>query len=199
MRDGPGVLPTGVCGGGEGGECPLPTRESFCRWCHHTPTMPCPYTHHHAHAPAPPVFALPTCPHLPHPGRNIHALDPYRMPSMVAMQRGSAAAAAVLDAHRAANGVCACVHARLPACVFASVSMNMWATDVLLLGDVGYGCTAARIHSIQPLHPRSSPSAPPPPPCYLPSVHLTSTPRPPSALPPQVEPGLRPWQSTCGA
>ena len=36
-------------------------------------------------------------------GRNIHALDPYRMPSPAAMQRGAAAAQAILDAHAATN------------------------------------------------------------------------------------------------
>jgi cobalamin biosynthesis Mg chelatase CobN len=36
-------------------------------------------------------------------GRNIHALDPYRMPSPAALQRGIAAAQAILDAHTAAN------------------------------------------------------------------------------------------------
>ncbi|KAG2423878.1 hypothetical protein HXX76_014932 [Chlamydomonas incerta] len=36
-------------------------------------------------------------------GRNIHALDPYRMPSPAAMARGSAVAAAILEQHRAAN------------------------------------------------------------------------------------------------
>jgi len=36
-------------------------------------------------------------------GRNIHALDPYRMPSPAALARGTAVADAILDAHRAAN------------------------------------------------------------------------------------------------
>lgn len=36
-------------------------------------------------------------------GRNIHALDPYRMPSTAALQRGTAAAMGILDAHREAN------------------------------------------------------------------------------------------------
>ena len=36
-------------------------------------------------------------------GRNIYALDPYRMPGPSAMIRGTAAAEAILDAHRAAN------------------------------------------------------------------------------------------------
>lgn len=46
------------------------------------------------HAPPPPLPA----------GRNIHALDPYRMPSPAALQRGAAAGEAILEAHRAANG-----------------------------------------------------------------------------------------------
>lgn len=33
-------------------------------------------------------------------GRNIYALDPYRMPSAAAMAKGSALAAAILDQHR---------------------------------------------------------------------------------------------------
>jgi len=37
-------------------------------------------------------------------GRNIYALDPYRMPGPSAMIRGTAAADAILEAHRAANG-----------------------------------------------------------------------------------------------
>jgi magnesium chelatase subunit H len=36
-------------------------------------------------------------------GRNIHALDPYRMPSAAAMARGKEAAEAILKAHREAN------------------------------------------------------------------------------------------------
>eukprot|EP00983_Pelagomonas_calceolata_P025472 800816-Pelagomonas_calceolata.AAC.3 len=38
-----------------------------------------------------------------HEGRNIHALDPYRMPSPAAAARGSQAAQAILDSHTAAN------------------------------------------------------------------------------------------------
>lgn len=37
-------------------------------------------------------------------GRNIHALDPYRMPSPAATARGAQAAQAILDMHLAANG-----------------------------------------------------------------------------------------------
>ena len=36
-------------------------------------------------------------------GRNIHALDPYRMPSAGALERGTAAAEAIISQHRAAN------------------------------------------------------------------------------------------------
>ena len=36
-------------------------------------------------------------------GRNIHALDPYRMPSQAALERGAAAAKGTLKAHRDAN------------------------------------------------------------------------------------------------
>jgi magnesium chelatase subunit H len=37
-------------------------------------------------------------------GRNIHSLDPYRMPSTAALARGQRAAAEILRQHRAANG-----------------------------------------------------------------------------------------------
>ena len=37
-------------------------------------------------------------------GRNIHALDPYRMPSQAALERGSAVARDILDGHRDTNG-----------------------------------------------------------------------------------------------
>lgn len=37
-------------------------------------------------------------------GRNIHALDPYRMPSAAAWERGSAVAANILEQHRAEHG-----------------------------------------------------------------------------------------------
>ena len=33
-------------------------------------------------------------------GRNIHALDPYRIPSVVAMERGRTAARLIIEAHR---------------------------------------------------------------------------------------------------
>lgn len=33
-------------------------------------------------------------------GRNIHALDPYRIPSTVAMERGRTAARLIIEAHR---------------------------------------------------------------------------------------------------
>lgn len=36
-------------------------------------------------------------------GRNIHALDPYRMPSQAALERGAAAGQGILKAHRDAN------------------------------------------------------------------------------------------------
>eukprot|EP00798_Chlamydomonas_sp_ICE-L_P015477 gene15477-21563_t len=39
--------------------------------------------------------------------RNIHALDPYRMPSPAAEERGSAAAKAIIEAHREANNATA--------------------------------------------------------------------------------------------
>ena len=36
-------------------------------------------------------------------GRNIHALDPYRMPSQAALERGSAVAQGIIDSHMQAN------------------------------------------------------------------------------------------------
>ena len=36
-------------------------------------------------------------------GRNIHALDPYRMPSPAALERGSRVAQGIIEAHQAAN------------------------------------------------------------------------------------------------
>ena len=54
-------------------------------------------------------------------GRNIHALDPYRMPSVAAMQRGSAAAEAILSAHKAANG------GEWP----ETVAVNLWGLDAI--------------------------------------------------------------------
>ncbi|GIL67983.1 hypothetical protein Vafri_21239 [Volvox africanus] len=52
-------------------------------------------------------------------GRNIHALDPYRMPSPAAMARGSAVAAAILEQHKASNG------GELP----ETVAVNLWGLD----------------------------------------------------------------------
>lgn len=52
-------------------------------------------------------------------GRNIHALDPYRMPSAAAAARGAAAGVAILDAHAAAND------GALP----ETVAVNLWGLD----------------------------------------------------------------------
>ena len=54
-------------------------------------------------------------------GRNIHALDPYRMPSAAAMQRGATAAEAILAAHRAAN------EGAWP----ETVAVNLWGLDAI--------------------------------------------------------------------
>lgn len=54
-------------------------------------------------------------------GRNIHALDPYRMPGAAATERGAAAAAAILTAHAAANG------GALP----ETVAINLWGLDAI--------------------------------------------------------------------
>lgn len=60
-----------------------------------------------------------TTAHTAHAGRNIHALDPYRMPSASAEARGAAAGAAILDAHRTANA------GALP----ETVAVNLWGLD----------------------------------------------------------------------
>ncbi|KAG2494735.1 hypothetical protein HYH03_007247 [Edaphochlamys debaryana] len=53
-------------------------------------------------------------------GRNIHALDPYRMPSAAAMARGSAVAAAILEQHRV----------NTPGGGFPeTVAVNLWGLD----------------------------------------------------------------------
>ena len=54
-------------------------------------------------------------------GRNIHALDPYRMPGPAAMQRGAEAAEAILVAHRAAND------GAWP----ETVAVNLWGLDAI--------------------------------------------------------------------
>eukprot|EP00873_Tetraselmis_striata_P036146 jgi/Tetstr1/456410/TSEL_043144.t1 len=54
-------------------------------------------------------------------GRNIHALDPYRMPSTAALQRGTAAAMGILDAHREANA------GAYP----ETVAVNLWGLDAI--------------------------------------------------------------------
>jgi magnesium chelatase subunit H len=54
-------------------------------------------------------------------GRNIHALDPYRMPSPAAAERGARVARAILDQHRAAND------GAYP----ETVSVNLWGLDAI--------------------------------------------------------------------
>jgi magnesium chelatase subunit H len=54
-------------------------------------------------------------------GRNIHALDPYRMPGPAAEARGAQAAQAILDAHRAAND------GAYP----ETVAINLWGLDAI--------------------------------------------------------------------
>ncbi|GAX76816.1 hypothetical protein CEUSTIGMA_g4262.t1 [Chlamydomonas eustigma] len=54
-------------------------------------------------------------------GRNIHALDPYRMPSSAARQRGAEVAAAILEAHKAANA------GMYP----ETVAVNLWGLDAI--------------------------------------------------------------------
>ncbi|EIE25813.1 hydrogenobyrinic acid a,c-diamide cobaltochelatase, partial [Coccomyxa subellipsoidea C-169] len=54
-------------------------------------------------------------------GRNIHALDPYRMPSQAALERGSAVARDILEAHREAN------NGTWP----ETVAVNLWGLDAI--------------------------------------------------------------------
>ena len=54
-------------------------------------------------------------------GRNIYALDPYRMPSPAALARGTAVADAILDAHRAANA------GAWP----ETLAVNLWGLDAI--------------------------------------------------------------------
>ncbi|KAK9915657.1 hypothetical protein WJX75_002261 [Coccomyxa subellipsoidea] len=54
-------------------------------------------------------------------GRNIHALDPYRMPSQAALERGSAVARDILEGHREANG------GAWP----ETVAVNLWGLDAI--------------------------------------------------------------------
>jgi len=54
-------------------------------------------------------------------GRNIHALDPYRMPSPAAADRGARVARAILEQHAAAND------GSYPECV----SVNLWGLDAI--------------------------------------------------------------------
>ena len=54
-------------------------------------------------------------------GRNIHALDPYRMPSPAAADRGARVARAIIEQHRAAND------GAYP----ETVSVNLWGLDAI--------------------------------------------------------------------
>jgi len=95
-----------------------------------TPT-PCLFPVSHPAAPTPIRWPITHCqlkppthlpPHIHTPsGRNIHALDPYRMPGPAAEARGAAAAQAVLDAHRAGND------GAYP----ETVAINLWGLDAI--------------------------------------------------------------------
>ena len=54
-------------------------------------------------------------------GRNIHALDPYRMPSAAALERGSEAARLIVESHRKQNG------GAFP----ETVAVNLWGLDAI--------------------------------------------------------------------
>eukprot|EP00958_Prasinococcus_capsulatus_P029802 scaffold7706_cov350-Prasinococcus_capsulatus_cf.AAC.1 len=55
------------------------------------------------------------------PGRNIHALDPYRMPSPAAAARGAEAADKIIEQHRAQN------EGAYP----ETVAVNLWGLDAI--------------------------------------------------------------------
>jgi magnesium chelatase subunit H len=55
-------------------------------------------------------------------GRNIHALDPYRMPSPAAMERGLQIAESILQSHRAND-----VHGAYP----ETVAVSLWGLDAI--------------------------------------------------------------------
>jgi magnesium chelatase subunit H len=69
--------------------------------------------------------ALPT-------GRNIHALDPYRMPTPGALARGAAAARAILEAH-AKSAAGGCLYPE-------TVSVNLWGLDAIKTKGESVGC-----------------------------------------------------------
>ena len=54
-------------------------------------------------------------------GRNIHALDPYRMPSAAALERGSEAARLIVESHRKQSG------GAYP----ETVAVNLWGLDAI--------------------------------------------------------------------
>ena len=68
-------------------------------------------------------------------GRNIHALDPYRMPSAAAMERGRAAAEAILVAHREQN------EGAWP----ETVAVNLWGLDAIKTKGESVGIALALV------------------------------------------------------
>ena len=56
-------------------------------------------------------------------GRNIHALDPFRIPSKVAMARGNAAAKLTLEMHQRDN--------EDPTAYPETVSVNLWGLEAI--------------------------------------------------------------------
>jgi CobN/Magnesium Chelatase len=120
LRDGAGVLPTGDDRMTQ--RRTLMSRwlllDAYCCWCwgvcntqllaqlsSTVPTRPCCFT------------CCPAC----DAGRNIHALDPYRMPNAAALQRGTAVGQSILEAHQERNG------GALP----ETVAVNLWGLDAI--------------------------------------------------------------------
>ena len=98
----------------------------------------------------------------PGAGRNIHALDPYRMPGAAALQRGAAVADSILASHKATNS------GTLP----QTVSVNLWGLDAIKTkarrrpprppppgrpGSPGNADTAGRCSGWQRGHPVTGP------------------------------------------
>ncbi|KAL6750256.1 CobN/Magnesium chelatase-domain-containing protein, partial [Haematococcus lacustris] len=68
-------------------------------------------------------------------GRNIHALDPYRMPSPAAMERGAALAEAIIQQHREAN------EGAYP----ETVAVNLWGLDAIKTKGESVGIALALV------------------------------------------------------
>ena len=71
-------------------------------------------------------------------GRNIHALDPYRLPSSVALARGQKAAELILKSHREANG------GKYP----ETVAVTLWGLDTIKTKGESVGIVLALVGAV---------------------------------------------------